>query len=195
MVPPLDTIRLQLGAYQPRLVEGSDLRFASVAIVLSGTAREPSVLLIERAQRPGDPWSGHMAFPGGRAEAVDRDLQETAERETLEEVGVDLTTARMLGRLDDQQGRRAGTESGITIASYVFHLPEPAELRPNEEVREAFWIPFSWLIDPARRTEHPWRDFGSFPGILVGEPGRHVVWGLTHRILDNLTTTMGLELP
>jgi hypothetical protein len=51
---------------------------------------------------PGDPWSGHVAFPGGRAEPGDASPWHTAARETWEETGLDLLAAgRLLGTLDE----------------------------------------------------------------------------------------------
>ena len=75
---------------------------AAVAAVLRPGSNGPEVLLIRRAEHPNDPWSGHMAFPGGREDPCDADLFGTAVRETLEEVALDLTTnAALLGTLDD----------------------------------------------------------------------------------------------
>ncbi|MCA9639821.1 MAG: NUDIX domain-containing protein, partial [Myxococcales bacterium] len=76
---------------------GDGGRFAAVAAVLRPTDADTEVLLIRRAEHEGDPWSGHMAFPGGRHDPTDPDLLTTARRETLEEVGLDLSRrARLL---------------------------------------------------------------------------------------------------
>jgi len=71
---------------------------ASVAMTLAGPSLK--TLMIKRAEREGDPWSGQVAFPGGRRERQDRSLLETATRETKEEVGIDLQrSAVYLGHL------------------------------------------------------------------------------------------------
>ena len=186
-----------LSSHRPEIGEGpSGDTFAAVAIVLSGAAEDPSVLFIERATRAGDPWSGHMAFPGGRVDEDDATIRFTAERETLEEVGLDLSTAECLGRLDDQGGRRAGAASGVLIASFVYHLESPGALRPNHEVEEALWVTFSDLLDPANKVDYPYRGPGGpFDGIVVGHPQRHIVWGLTRRILRSLVELLGGALP
>jgi 8-oxo-dGTP pyrophosphatase MutT (NUDIX family) len=163
---------------------------AAVAIVLHERAEGLEMLFIERAQRAGDPWSGHMAFPGGRMGPLDPDARAAAERETYEEVGVDLAKAELLGRLDDLDG----PVMPLHLSAFVYHLEAPPRLVPNHEVREAFWVPVSRLLDPAHRVSHPWGE-SSYPGVLVGEPGRHVVWGLTRSLLERFFKILGRSLP
>ena len=126
--------------------------FASVAMILTGARSDPEVLFIERARREGDRWSGQMAFPGGRVEESDRDLRDTAERETSEEVGIDLGSAELLGRLDDQGGRRFGDSTAFFIAAYVYYLAKAPALELSQEVEEALWVPAVTLTDPASRV-------------------------------------------
>jgi 8-oxo-dGTP pyrophosphatase MutT (NUDIX family) len=189
-------IRGALAGHRPTLVALDGRGRAAVAVVLRERAGLPEVLLIERARRAGDPWSGHMAFPGGRVERGDSHLREAAERETLEEVGIDLAGSEVLGRLDDLEGRRAAEARGLVISAFVYHVADPPELAINHEVQEAFWVPLAWLHDRARHVEHPWPAVGArLPGILVGEPGRHVVWGLTYRFLEVFFDVVGRPLP
>jgi 8-oxo-dGTP pyrophosphatase MutT (NUDIX family) len=193
----LDEIRRALAAHRPVTVPAVGKRSAAVAVVLRQVNRRAEVLFIERAKQEGDPWSGHMAFPGGRIDAGDPDSRTTAERETLEEVGVDLSSAERLGRLDDLQGHRAAGVPTMVISAFVYHLRDSPALLPNHEVREAFWFPLASLSDPERRVEYPLpRSFGGpYPGILVGEPDRHVVWGLTYRFLEVFFEVIGRPLP
>lgn len=185
-MPHLDEIRAALGAHQPRVLSVVGRRQAGVAMVLRGNANAPEVLLIERSRREGDPWSGHMAFPGGRLGPEDSHVRDAAERETLEEVGLALAGSSRLGRLDDLEGHHAGHAAGMVISAYVYHLPEPAPLVTNHEVQETFWVALGDLRDRARHVEfrYPARAGRSFPGIVVGAPERHVVWGLTYRFLE-----------
>ena len=77
-------------------------RNAAVAMVISEQEdRGLSALFIQRAEHPDDPWSGQMAFPGGRRESYDSSLDAAARRETLEEVGLELNEAMLVGRLSD----------------------------------------------------------------------------------------------
>ena len=75
-------------AGDPPIHEGDRLQ-AAVSVVIRGRG-ELDFLLIKRARSERDPWSGHMALPGGRRDDSDGDLLHTARRETLEETGVDL---------------------------------------------------------------------------------------------------------
>lgn len=197
-MPHFDEIRRGLARYTPALVEESGARRAAVAMVLREADRgRPEVLLIERAQRHDDPWSGHMAFPGGRLDPGDAGPRAAAERETLEEVGLPLAEAELLGRLDDLEGRHAGRRSGLVISAFVYHHPAPGELVTNHEVAQAFWVPLPRLATPESRVDHARPEAGDrvYPGILVGRPGRHVVWGLTYRFIEVFFGAVGRPFP
>lgn len=162
--------------------------YAAVALVLREGERGAEVLFIERAMREGDPWSGHMAFPGGRLEGDDDSARTAACRETFEEVGLEIARAEYLGHLCDLTGR-SGSPAPMLVSAHAFHLErdEPLALDPNE-VRSAFWFPLAELHDVSRRTTHriPQLPDHVFPAIVIGEPDRHFVWGLTYRFLDEM---------
>ena len=90
----IEDIALKLSARRPTEIRDEGARRAAVAMLLREAAEGPEVFFIERARHPGDPWSGHMAFPGGRVEVGDPDVRAAVERETLEEVGISLAGAR-----------------------------------------------------------------------------------------------------
>jgi 8-oxo-dGTP pyrophosphatase MutT (NUDIX family) len=196
-MPSLDEIRSALERHEPTEIKPVERRQAGVAMLLRQLEGRPQVLFIERAERRGDPWSGHMAFPGGRIERRDPHIRGAAERETREEVGISLEGAELLGRLDDMQGHRASGHPNLVISAFVYHLPDPPDLTLNHEVREAFWFGLGDLRDPARHVDFPRRSIRGmrFPGILVGHPDRHVVWGLTYRFLDHFFDVVGHPLP
>lgn len=182
----------------PGPVPTSPVRQAAVAIVLRGPDARPELLFIERAQREGDPWSGHMAFPGGRVADADASPRQAAERETFEEVGLSLATADYLGHLASIEGSRRFQQGDLLISAHVYHLPEPGPLVLDcREVREAFWFPVADLLAPDRHVAHatPQAREYSFPGICVGHPERHVVWGLTYRLLDLFLGAIERPLP
>ena len=157
---------------------------AAVALLLRVRAGRVELLLIRRAEREGDPWSGHMALPGGRWQAGDGEMVTTAARETLEEVAIDVHAGgRLLGQLDDLAPRSARVP-GIVVSPFVFHVPEDAEPTPNHEVQLALWIAVDELLRPDAVTEylHDLADGNTltFPAF---DAGGYVVWGMTHRIV------------
>lgn len=164
--------------------------------MLTDSAGSLDLLLIERATRAGDPWSGQMAFPGGRVDVADATPRAAAERETLEEVGVSLSGSEFLGRLDDLPSLPVPL-SDFAVSAFVFYAGDPGALALNHEVQDAFWFPLNSLSDRERQIDHLVEAESDrlFPGILVGEPGRHVVWGLTYRFLDRLLKILGQPLP
>ena len=200
-VIPFDDIEDALAGHAPTLMTEQDRREAAVAMILRGAdGADPGdleVLFIERARHERDPWSGHMAFPGGRVDPGDGHPQAAAERETLEEVGLDLGGARHIGRLDDLPGRGAAREHGLVISGHVYLWDGEANLAVDtSEVQQAFWFPLFELHDPDRHVPHTYPGASmEFPGILVGEPGRHVVWGLTYRFLEVFFGIVGRPLP
>ena len=168
---------------------------AAVALVLAGSEEAPSLCLIRRAERDGDPWSGQMAFPGGREEKQDKTLQTTAERETEEEVGLRLDKKHFISPLAATEVRLWGKEIGMTLFSFVYYLgPEKVALNPNNEVAEAYWISLSHLLDPknggmitlAREDQKM-----ELPSIRYGEDQ---IWGLTYRIFTQFTNLLEVSI-
>ncbi len=195
----IETIRRAFVLHEPVLQPAAPARAAVAVVLRSGAAGSAELLLIERARKDGDPWSGHMAFPGGRHDPEDLELRVTAERETLEEVGLDLRGGELLGRLDDLEGRHAGRPAGLVISAFVYHLASAAPLRvQRDEVESAFWVPLPLLSEPARRVDYRFRaEIGplSMPGIRVGDAESHVVWGLTYRFLESFFGLVGRPWP
>lgn len=160
---------------------------AAVAAVLRDSQLGPEVLLIRRAENPQDPWSGHMALPGGREEPSDKDLLATAVRETREEVALDLlASARLLGRLDNLPAIARGRRVGLTIVPYVFELLEEVPLAPNHEVAEYLWTPLTPLMTGAWATTIPYELEGQKLLVPAHAVQGRFVWGLTYRMLESL---------
>ena len=182
-----------LRATPGREIQGDDpARRAAIALILRlGAAGEPELLMIKRAEYTNDPWSGHIACPGGRAEPGDRDLAHTAMRETWEETGIDLErSGRMLGTLDDLSPRTPVLPP-IIIRPFVAAVPSTVEIVQSPEVAAAFWVPIaalreraSWGLSTVHVRGVP-REEKSFTH------GEHVVWGLTERVLRQLLERMG----
>lgn len=172
----------RLGAPLSILPDEPGLYWAAVALILA--PGPDAVLVIRRAHREGDPWSGHMALPGGRREAGDDDLVVTAIRETAEEVGAELPRETLLGVLADVVPRTPVLPP-VAVRPFVFRLGGRPSLRLNEEIAAAVWLPVADL-------EQQWRD-----GVVIEVAGASrvtpafvtedgVIWGMTERILRDL---------
>ncbi len=186
----LPKVREALSRHAPAVLTDPNAATAAVALVLAASP-EPSILLIRRAERPGDPWSGHMALPGGYSATQDGHLEVTAARETREETGVDLSpTARLLGTLSD-----VAPISGlprVMVRPFVFELPRVLAPSAGPEVVEAVWIPVAELFDPANRKPLT-LTFPSGPRTFPSFQIRsYTIWGLTERILSEFASVAGL---
>lgn len=165
-------------------VPTADSRLAAVAAIIRVT-EAPELLFIKRAEAERDPWSGHIAFPGGRIEPGDDSLQQTAERETFEELALDLTQGRVIGRLDDLAPRTRALPP-IVVRPFVAVVRGDGELVPSHEVASTFWVPLAALRDPGAQSEYVMTVNGvraRFPAYRAQE---HLVWGMTERIVRQL---------
>lgn len=164
---------------------------AAVAAILTVQA-DPSLLLIERVSHDRDPWSGHIAFPGGRIEVDDGSTQAAAERETREEVGLDLGQASGLGRLDDI----TGSTIPLCVACHVYGIDSIPDLELNYEVADAFEVRLSDLADRARWLDATFEirgESGTYPAIDLGLDGKPLLWGLTYRFVLQILSHAGLH--
>ena len=183
----------------PLIPDMTTLR-AAVALVLR--ARDPlELLLVKRATSESDPWSGHMALPGGRHDKSDSDLLSTAKRETMEEVGVDLDqSAPLLGRLDETSPSTQRLPT-LSISPFVFGVTGDRDAHvASSEIGQIFWVRIEDLMSPKNHC--------TVEIVLPGGPREFPcfsiedehVWGLTYKILsqffDLLTSDMldGLKL-
>lgn len=192
MTVALELVLARVAAHEARTrAPGLTGFHAATALVLTREP-DPRLVVIRRASRDGDPWSGHAALPGGRHDEGDPDLATTARRETAEEVGLHLDDP--VGRLDDIGGR---AHMGV-VSPFVFAVDEARPLTPEPgEVAAAHWVPLRVLTDPGHRTRHPSRRVGPWPAWSwpTGHEPPHddlVIWGLTHRTLTNFLEVAGL---
>lgn len=173
----------RLSAREPERADEPGRPLAAVAVVL---APDPdALLLIRRAERAGDHWSGHLALPGGRWGPGDPDLVATARRETREETGVDLEGLDPAAALDDLVPRNPILPP-ILVRPFVFLLPAQTPLVPNHELSGAWWVPLDSLTRPGILRAYEYRREGS----SVQTEGYYldvgVLWGMTERILTPL---------
>ncbi len=204
MLPTAELDRLQahprivrllrsLAEHPPVEVEAEEsVRRAAILLALRARADGgPELLMIKRAEAEGDPWSGHIACPGGRMEPTDHDLAVTALRETLEETGVDVARdGRLLGHLDDLYPRTP-TLPPIIIRPYVALVRADVSIVPSQEVAAAFWVPLSALAERGAWTIGTVMVRGIARQVQVFQHDEYTVWGLTERALRQLLTFMG----
>ena len=162
-------------------------RRAAVAIVLRQTDDERiELLLIKRSERDDDPWSGHVALPGGRFDPEDATLQDTAVRETREETGIDLAAdGLVLGTLDELRPRTPSLPP-IIVTPYVAIVRPDVTIETSDEVAAAFWVTLESLADPASTIEAEVTARGNTWRVPSYQVSGYTVWGMTERILRNL---------
>lgn len=184
-------LRGVFGDRVPRLVEAAEnLPRAAVAMILApGETEGAEVLFIRRAELDGDPWSGHMAFPGGRQSAADADLIETARRETREETGMEISREDVVGRLDDLYPSSPDLPP-IVIAPFVVWIPEQAEIEPNHEIAGHVWVPFGALSDPVHRSSFTLHRDDRTRIFETIEYEGHTIWGLTFNIVSQFVMAL-----
>jgi 8-oxo-dGTP pyrophosphatase MutT (NUDIX family) len=184
----LDWIRARLGAHRPSAI-ATDIapRRAAVAIILRPTSADAGCcecLFIHRAVHREDPWSGHMAFPGGRLEESDPSPLHAARRETLEEVGIDLERrGELLGAIDEIRASARGRVLPMAISPFVFALTAPATTCCSAEVAEIVWVSLRQLLDPASASTVPYVLEGQRFELPCFRIAGHVIWGLTYQMV------------
>jgi 8-oxo-dGTP pyrophosphatase MutT (NUDIX family) len=170
-----------------------DVPRAVVAVILRETAdgRDHELLFIKRSDDPADPWSGHIAFPGGRVEPADVDVLATARRETLEEVALDLEREGVvLGRLPDIQPVFRSLRTNLVVSALAFGVGGDAVARAQDEVASVHWWRLAELADPARTGQM----FFQHEGLSIEAPCIRIdgqtIWGLTFRMLRDLLSVL-----
>ncbi len=159
---------------------------SAVAVMLREVEGEIQVLLIKRADKKSDRWSGHMAFPGGRAEKKDMNSRATAIRETVEEIGFQLKNNQYVGRLSDVMTLAHGSKRPMVVSPYVFKIEGDPIFKLNHEVAKVIWVPLAFLSSKGNRESMSW----TAKGINLQLPCYfylgHRIWGLTLKMLDEL---------
>lgn len=185
--PRLAALNARLSARERRALDDEHSRRAAVAAVLRAGEGGLELLFVLRTERPGDPWSGHVAFPGGRREPGDADDRAAAMRETLEEVGLSLDDAAHLGALDDVRTLPAGERGGLIVSPHVFLVSGPVTLRLQPtEVADARWLPVGPLVRGEHRTTFAFEWRGQTYQLPAFEIEGWRVWGLTYQMLATL---------
>ena len=179
----LTRLKERLAQRRPGTTDDPALIWAAVAVVI--VPDPDSILLIRRAERTGDPWSGHMALPGGRRDPADRDLVATAIREIAEEVGIELSLADLSGPLEDVVPRTPVLPP-IAVRPFVFLPAARPDLVLNPEVASARWVPLGDLMEPGAHHLVKLEVAGQSREVQAYQLQDAVIWGMTERILTAL---------
>jgi len=155
---------------------------AAVAMILREVEEDVEMLFIERARHDSDPWSGHLAFPGGKVEKGEQP-QEAAERETREEIGLSLGSQQYMGRISDI----VGANLPVRVSCFAYGISSEIGIPTiSDEVRDVFWVRLGDICDRDRHRLMP-VDFSGrtleVPAIILPQPEKPVLWGITYRLV------------
>jgi 8-oxo-dGTP pyrophosphatase MutT (NUDIX family) len=191
-----DWISHRLSLFGPEIRDVPGYRRAAVALILARIDSGYRMLFIERATHPGDPWSGNIGFPGGKVEKEDADTRHAAERETMEELGIDLAKAKYLGRISDHDGAHLP----VLLSCFVYGIvEEQIEFTISEEVKDVFWLTIEELTDSDSLGVHEFTFAGDrfeSPCVRLPYDDKPVLWGLTYRLVTEFLEKTGkLKIP
>ncbi|NIQ14134.1 MAG: NUDIX domain-containing protein [Candidatus Dadabacteria bacterium] len=169
---------------EEELLPDSNVVLSSVLMMLSHKNDELGIYFIKRAEHPDDKFSGHIAFPGGKKKKIDNSLLDTAIRETIEEVDVDIVkSGEVLGKLDIVNPYTPSVSHYI-VRPFVSILHEEVDFYKNYEVEDIFWIPISHLLDERNRNIRIRESEGEIINDYIFNYNQYIIWGLTGRILQ-----------
>lgn len=188
MIKTFQQVRHQLRPFKPKKKWYRRwVKRSAIALILRQTETGLEALMIKRAEREGDPWSGHMAFPGGRGELADSNNLHTARRETWEEIGLDTDQhTECLGRLSDIATPRFQGHHRMVVTPYLFTIDQVPELNPNHEVAEVIWVPLAFLANADNRELMQLQRKDVTRDIPCYFYNGKRIWGLSLTMLDEL---------
>ncbi len=171
-----------------------ETRHASVAILIAGPRKDPSICFIRRAKWERDPWSEHIGFPGG-SRAAGEDALQTLRRELEEEIGWNVEDLQTAVQLPQLRIRLAGRERLLLLDAFVYRVEGARPiLRCGPEVESAFWIPVAELWNLNNLHHHTLADGSEtlvYPAIKTAEG---IIFGITLRVLTLLSDQFGIPL-
>lgn len=159
---------------------------SAVAIVISTQGGKPAALFIQRAVREGDPWSGDVAFPGGKQQQSDRNTWQTALRELYEETGIVPTHTHPLYRLRDRLTRLHHAPLPMTISPWLFETEQRQEVTLNHESTESMWLTLADFKRKELQSTLEWKTrIGTFTMPTIEIEG-YRIWGITLSIINSM---------
>ncbi|MGD8566432.1 MAG: CoA pyrophosphatase [Candidatus Bathyarchaeota archaeon] len=151
---------------------------AAVALMMKPLRNGFKVLFVKRVENSSDPWSGQIAFPGGKHEAKDQNLLQTVIRETFEETGINLLDCCNI--LGVTKAFRSTRKPELKVLPFIVQLDGEVSIKLNQkELESHIWISLEELQNHKGTAE---LDFGVVPAYKLGKT---IIWGLTYRILEH----------
>lgn len=172
------SLHVALNKISDKLIQsGYEDAIAGVGVIFRVEQNRLFILLVKRAKISNDPWSGDMAFPGGKRNSKDSSIIDTVKREVMEETGIDLTRGQYLGMMEPEYST---VRKGLAVIPLLYLLKEKPEIKINTELENYFWTDFEKLKWRCGRSIVKNFDVPVFD--VVNER----VWGLTYRMLKRL---------
>ena len=165
------------GPINPKLETKENYRLASVLVVIYG--KEPIVVMTEKPKHMKF-HAGEISFPGGKLDASDSDLLETALRETSEEIGLNITKAQIIGQLEPV----VTLNSGFLILPFISVIDEIPTLAANAEVEKIFHIPLESFLKTMAHDPDPSHNI--IQEMYTFEYQNQTIWGASARILKQI---------
>lgn len=157
---------------------------SAVLMIISKRDGNYGINFIKRAVFSNDSFSGQVAFPGGKRKKTDISVIDTAVRETIEEVGVDIRChGEIIGELDIVKPFTPSMSHHV-VKPFVSVLKSEVDFIKNYEVEEVFWVPLEHLLRAENRTTRIKIRNGREVNDYVYKFEKYIIWGLTGRILN-----------
>jgi 8-oxo-dGTP pyrophosphatase MutT (NUDIX family) len=167
----------------------SKLPAAAVCMILRAADSKNSleILLLKRKSFEGDPWSGQIAFPGGRSKSGET-LLETVKREVMEETGINLEDLEPLGPL----AQVFPGNFSIRVTPFVAIAPTEVEVKVDHiEIDDYFWTPTSYFLDRNNSSVYSFsKDGRKIDALAFVYLGKYVVWGMTLKIIEDFLSSL-----
>ncbi len=176
--------------YAPSEITLGEMRDSAVLALIAEWESEQFMVLQVRTQTVAH-HKGEISFPGGARDATDKNLRDTALRETNEEMGIAPESIEILGALNDCQTYVSGYRIRPFVGLMIAETQEDLSFQKAErEVRDVLVLPLETMMSPEVRIWHPVsRDGEMVPTrayLVPNEGEEYLIWGATARILTNL---------
>lgn len=187
--PWIQEVRARLSAPAPQRLPPNEDRQAAVLVPLYVNAGELWTVLTQRSEELRH-HRGQIGFPGGALE-LSEDLWQGALREAREEIALDTRTVLEMGTLDEQR-----SSAGYRVVPCVGAVPFPLELEADGgEIDDVFAVPLSACANPQWVEEREVTVNDRPRRFLIYHVGRHQIWGMTARVIENLLRRLGMAQP